>query len=69
MEASGRAEPILDERGNLRGYAYAGRTISRDAEGHYTVEHDSQARQFRLLRDALTFIDTIGAAERDRERR
>lgn len=69
MDASRRAEPIKDERGNLRGYSYAGSTIARDIEGQYTVEHDGRSRHFRLLRDALTYIDTLADAGQDREQR
>jgi hypothetical protein len=69
MDASRRAEPIKDERGNLRGYSYAGSTIARDIEGQYTVEHDGAPRHFRLLRDALAYIDSLADAGRDGEQR
>jgi hypothetical protein len=59
MAASRRAEPIKDDRGNLSGYSYGGHTIARDADGRYTVEHDGRAQHFRLLRDALAYVDEI----------
>jgi len=68
MAASRRAEPIKDERGHLSGYSYCGHTVARDADGRYTVEYEGRARHFRLLRDALAYVDEIRVGE-DRDDR